>query len=200
MKLKKRRSRRRRRRDSVARRSSLSRSSKPNQAAAASAAAASVAANGANRLRPPRSSPHQRTFSYENTSIGGLRPRNLSFGSVDSEQEEHHHARDEKKMLTTDKVRRRIGCCSSWCTTAWYTTARNVQRMHCFGCGRRQHLLSTLVSYCHSGRSFVLYTMHPYDRTIWSQVKNYHWLALTSLGLIPIVSCFSIVFVLYQYI
>lgn len=39
----------------------------------------------------------------------------------------------------------------------------------------------------HHVRAFVLYTMHPYDRTIWSQVNNYKWIACTSLGLIPIV-------------
>ena len=70
----------------------------------------------------------------------------------------------------------------------WYKSCSS--RCHRSWDDRRQQFFvffSLMRWYCLRGRSFVLYTMHPYDRTIWSQVRNYHWIALTSLGLIPFV-------------
>ena len=125
---------------------------------------------GDRRLRAPSS---RFTFSYDenpsNTPIEQMQfvRRHLSYGADNDGGRNSGSSNNRGYMIGPPPVPHALKL--SICTRSW------------------RLFLYQFIRFGHRVRSFVLYTMHPYDRTIWSQVKNYKWIACTSLGLIPIV-------------
>ena len=57
----------------------------------------------------------------------------------------------------------------------------------CFCCNSKSKLTRALCRFVGQGRAWILYTLSPYDRSIWWSIKNPRWWALTGLGMVPYV-------------
>ena len=134
-----------------------------------------------------RQSTHRIQFSYdEDPSLNGrgtpleqlsLVPRHLSYCEEGKEGKEGKEDNQSQKGYNNRSP--------SLSVVRWMHQCHRASQTRWKRC--RQNVVATCRRHGHGIRSFVLYTMHPYNRTIWSQVRNWKWIAMTSLGLVPVV-------------